>query len=223
MTTKFAVIKDSVRFARGWLKNPLRAGAFCQTSKTFTKRICDLVDFSSEHIVELGAGLGNITSELVARIQNNYCSDDFDSSMQKRCDNGFDNDDGKVLRNFDDSSMKCNFNCVEIDEQFYQYLKLKFPNTNIIKGSAENLEMLMPKLVGKVGCIVSLIPMVSLKPVVRQRILRSCMAMLKPGGYLLQGSYYWRPITTNDSVKISHMDFVWWNVPPIHIYKYENL
>lgn len=180
-------MKESLLFTKEWMKNPLQAGALFQTSNTFAKRICSAVDYSNGYILELGAGLGNITAHLAPKID------------------------------------PAKFACVEIEQRFYTHLKQKFPNLHIIKGSAENLETLLPEMVGKVRCIVSLIPMVSLKPALRQKILQSCLNMLDEKGFILQGSYYWKPITTHLQAKIEHIDFIWKNMPPIHIYKYTKI
>lgn len=176
-------LKTGLLFARNWLKNPRQCGALFQTSSAFTSKLLQQVDFDKQFIIELGPGLGNITTPLQAQIKHNFA-------------------------------------CVEIEEKFCKHLHKQLPHVRVVHGSADKLPELLPEFVGKTGCIVSLIPMVSLKPKLRKAILDSCMTMLADDGYLLQGSYYWKPIAVRDDVDIQHMGFVWKNIPPIHIYKY---
>lgn len=59
-----------VTFFKEWLNNPLRTGAIAPSSQALTRRMLEGMDFSGHKVVvELGAGTGVFTAELVRRMQ----------------------------------------------------------------------------------------------------------------------------------------------------------
>lgn len=200
--------KEALLFAKGWAKNPLQLGALFQTSQTFAKKLVPHIDWSGEYVLELGAGLGNLT-QVILESDNSHTK-----AQNTKPENS--NSDTQAKNNHQHSK----FACVEVEQNFVTHLKNKFPHINIQQGSAEFLPELFPHMVGKVRTIVSLIPMVSLPTDLRKAILASCMKMLDKDGFILQGSYYWKPVVKHNDANINRIEFVWKNMPPIHLYKY---
>ncbi|MBS3147596.1 methyltransferase domain-containing protein [Candidatus Woesearchaeota archaeon] len=57
------------KFVQQFLESPGKTGAVLPSSKSLAKRMCSYIDFSkAQTIVELGAGTGAITRELLARM-----------------------------------------------------------------------------------------------------------------------------------------------------------
>lgn len=181
-------IKEASIFAQSWAKNPLQLGALFQTSNTFAKKLISHIDWSGEYVLELGAGLGNLTEQILKSTSN-----------------------------------PDKFGCIEVEQRFANHLKTKFSNVNVVEGSAEFLPQHFPHMVGKVRTIVSLVPMLSLPKPLCNAIIQSCAQMLDPKGFILQGSYYWKPTVRPTNLKISKVEFVWQNLPPIHLYKYNQI
>lgn len=113
--------------------------------------------------------------------------------------------------------------CMELDLTLMDFLKHRFPHLSIIQGNAVFLgELLPPDILGRVGVIVSGLPMLSLSKVVQEKILQACMKVLSPTGSLLQMTY--GPFSSISAPRYglnqSHMGCVWWNMPPANIWRY---
>ena len=79
---------------------------------------------------------------------------------------------------------------VEIDPDLCAFLRREVPQARIIQGDATRLaEVLPPEIVGKVGTVISGIPMVTLPLEVQQRMVDSWFGVLAPGGHMLQYTY----------------------------------
>lgn len=184
-------IRNRIDFLKRWAANPLQVGAIFQTSKVFTNKMLDEVNWDTEYILELGPGLGNLTQEILVRKK--------DKTVFKAIEID------KVF-------------CKQLKKKFPEE---KFPNSHIIQGSACDLEKIMPELVGKVHVVVSVLPLMSFKKDFRKKIIDSVQKMLTPNGYLLQGSYHVKPPVLSDDFEVNKLSTVWKNVPPIRVYKYD--
>ena len=112
---------------------------------------------------------------------------------------------------------------VELDPSLFVFLRKRFPNLHVIQGSACFLKELLPKdRVGRVGVIVSGLPMLSLSAVVQEKILQSCLDVLHPNGSLLQMTY--SPFSSISEERYcmskTHIGRVWSNIPPANLWRY---
>ena len=79
---------------------------------------------------------------------------------------------------------------VEIDPKLVAFLRREVPEARIIQGDATRLSELLPReAVGRVGTVISGIPMVTVPLEVQQRMVDAWFAVLAPGGYMLQYTY----------------------------------
>jgi len=83
---------SNIRFAREFLKSPLKTGAVAASSQHLVDAMVNEVDFAtSRSIVELGPGSGVVTEGLVARLQGDThffsleLNPSFAAETQKRC------------------------------------------------------------------------------------------------------------------------------------------
>ncbi len=112
---------------------------------------------------------------------------------------------------------------MELDPTLISFLKNRFPSLPIIQGNAAFLTDLLPKeLIGRVGVIVSGLPMLSLSAVVQEKILQSCLEVLHPCGSLLQITY--SPFSSISEERYgmgkTHMGRAWSNIPPANLWRY---
>lgn len=112
---------------------------------------------------------------------------------------------------------------MDVDTTMTAYLAKRFPDIQVIEGSAAFLDQLIPdQAKGRISVVVSTVPLVSLSPVVRDHIIRSCLQVLTPHGSLLQLTY--APVSSVASdhyhVHAQHVGRVWCNFPPGNIWRY---
>jgi phosphatidylethanolamine/phosphatidyl-N-methylethanolamine N-methyltransferase len=106
---------------------------------------------------------------------------------------------------------------VELDTELSKLLTVKFHDLHVIHGNASELsKILPPSWIGKIGTIVSGIPMVNLSKDTQRSIIESCLEVLSPHGQILQFTYgFVSPLpakTLNLSSK--RLGHVLMNVPP---------
>lgn len=112
---------------------------------------------------------------------------------------------------------------IELDPSLFVFLTNRFPKLNIIQGNACFLKELIPKdMVGRVGVIVSGLPMLSLSSVVQEKIIHSCLDVLHPNGSLLQMTYSPFSSIAEERYGLSktHIGRVWGNIPPANLWCY---
>ncbi|MBM3631664.1 MAG: methyltransferase domain-containing protein [Alphaproteobacteria bacterium] len=112
---------------------------------------------------------------------------------------------------------------MEVDPTLISFLKHRFPNLTIIQGNAAFLTDLLPKeSIGRVGVIVSGLPMLSLSSVVQEKVLQSCLDVLYPGGSLLQMTY--SPFSSISAERYgmckTYIGCAWSNIPPANLWRY---
>lgn len=62
------LIKERAVFLRQWLRHPLRMGAIAPSSRALSQLMCQAVNpHPEEYMIELGAGTGSLTEQLLAR------------------------------------------------------------------------------------------------------------------------------------------------------------
>lgn len=113
--------------------------------------------------------------------------------------------------------------CMELDPTLIVFLKNRFPKLRIIQGNAVFLTSLLPPgTIGRVGVIVSGLPMLSLSNIVQEKIMQACLKVLSPKGSLLQMTY--SPFSSISAERYgmdkAHMGRIWNNIPPANIWRY---
>ncbi len=107
---------------------------------------------------------------------------------------------------------------IEFSNVFAQHLRRRFPHLTIINGNAADLDALLPPDI-RINAIVSSLPLISLPPEVRGRILHHWQTLLKNEGRAIQFTYSLRPAEWQSAVKARHYssEIVWANVPPARV------
>ena len=151
-------------FLRALVAQPARVGAICASSPQLAARMAAWVDpAASGLVVELGGGTGVITAALLAR----------GVAPQRLV-------------------------VIEQSPALARHLAQRFPQVRVVQGDAAELALLRaapdwPRADDgaplPVCCIVSGLPLLSIPPEVRQRILHAGAQVLAPGGRLLQFTY----------------------------------
>ena len=112
---------------------------------------------------------------------------------------------------------------LEIDPLMCSFLRKNFPQINVIEGNANQLHTLLPEhWVGRIGTIISGIPMVNLSGEDQELIISSCFQVLSPSGAVLQFTY--GPISPLSSKKLGlakkRLGHVFMNFPPATVWQY---
>ena len=113
--------------------------------------------------------------------------------------------------------------CMELDRKLAHYLTQQFPQARIVQGNAAFLENLIPTIFHKkVGVVISGLPMLSLPDVVQEKILHSCLALLRDRGKILQFTY--SPFSSINAQRFGmekkRLRWVWGNLPPANVWCY---
>ncbi|QTD45423.1 class I SAM-dependent methyltransferase [Ottowia testudinis] len=154
-------------FLRELVAQPGTVGAICASSPRLAARMASWVDPAAPGlVVELGGGTGVITAALLAR-----------GVAPERL----------VV--------------IEQSAALAAHLRRRFVRVRVVHGDAAELASLAQSpdwprdgagAPLPIGCIVSGLPLLSIPPAVRQRILQAGAALLAPGGRLLQFTYAMR-------------------------------
>lgn len=113
--------------------------------------------------------------------------------------------------------------CLELDPDLVLYLQKKFPHTNILQGNAMDIATLLPvDLKGKVGVVISGLPMLNFSPLVQNKILEGCFGVLKAQGCLIQFTYSLISPLKIERFGLEKKDLGWVlaNIPPAHVWHY---
>jgi phosphatidylethanolamine/phosphatidyl-N-methylethanolamine N-methyltransferase len=112
---------------------------------------------------------------------------------------------------------------VERDPALAALLQKRFPRAHILCGDAAGVPALLPSAgVGKVGAIVSGLPLLLFPDAVLQALVEGCFAVLEPGCPLIQFTYGRKsPLAAHAAMLIARRaDFVPWNLPPAFVWTY---
>ena len=115
-----------------------------------------------------------------------------------------------------------NVTLFELDEEFVDYLRKKFPGVTVHQLPAQEAANLIP--VG-VSTVISGLPLLSMPPDVREGIVNAAFAILAPRGHYVQFTYGPRPPLTPETVKslglkVNKGHKVWANLPPATVYRF---
>lgn len=112
---------------------------------------------------------------------------------------------------------------IEVDDSLCSYLRARFPGVRVIHGDATRLsESLGPEAAGRVGTVISGLPMVNMPLEFQRTIIDQSFALLAPDGCILQYSYSpIRPIPARKlGLRAELVRYVVRNVPPATVWRF---
>src|SRR5215470_9914246 len=115
---------------------------------------------------------------------------------------------------------------IEADPQFCALLKERYPSARVLSGDAYAAPRMLRELgVGPIIAVVSGLPLLTQKPVKRQRLLLGLLRLGMPGSAFVQFTYFYRsPIPIGSrSIASAASPIVWWNLWPAHVFTYRRL
>ncbi len=200
--SKLIELSDLPRAAQGpvlfWqqsLKNPLQICSLFPSSpfvgRAMTEVLGDRID---SHVIELGAGTGAVTSQL--------------------------------LRN---GVEPAKLTLIEIDAQLGGHLRRRFPDVDVVIGSAQDLAKLWKERNGEnVAAIVSTLPMRLFSKKLIYFVMKNSLQVLDEGGMFVQFTYRQTSPVPPRVVKALRLKAwrytrVWLNLPPAAIWVYERV
>ena len=110
----------------------------------------------------------------------------------------------------------------ELDEEFVDYLRQKFPGVTVHQLPAQEA----PRLVDPgVSTVISGLPLLSMPPEVREGIVGAAFSILAPRGRYVQFTYGPRPPLSPEMVSglgltVNRGHKVWANLPPATVYRF---
>ena len=112
---------------------------------------------------------------------------------------------------------------VERDPELARHLRRKFPTVTVIQGDARHLARHLKALgIGRVGAVVSGLPLVAMPKRVQRELLEESFAVLEPGGPFIQFTYsLFSPLPRREfGLNGRPVARVLQNVPPASIWIY---
>jgi len=112
---------------------------------------------------------------------------------------------------------------IEADPQFCALLKRRYPGARVLSGDAYAAPRMLRELdVGPIAAVVSGLPLLTQKPMKRQRLLLGLLRLGMPGSAFVQFTYFYRspiPIGTRN-IESDASPIVWWNLWPARVFTY---
>jgi phosphatidylethanolamine/phosphatidyl-N-methylethanolamine N-methyltransferase len=115
-----------------------------------------------------------------------------------------------------------NLTLFELDDEFVPYLRGKFPGVTVHQVPAQEASRLIK---GKVGTVISGLPLLSMPADVREGIVGAAFQILSPRGRYVQFTYGPRPPLPPEQIeslklKVDRGFKVWANLPPATVYRF---
>lgn len=115
-----------------------------------------------------------------------------------------------------------NLTLFELDEEFVDYLRQKFPGVTVHRLPAQEAPRLVP---ADVGTVISGLPLLSMPEDVREGIVGAAFEILAPRGTYVQFTYGPRPPLPPEQIaslglKVNKGFKVWANLPPARVYRF---
>jgi phosphatidylethanolamine/phosphatidyl-N-methylethanolamine N-methyltransferase len=198
--SKLIELSDLPRAAQGpvlfWqqtLKNPLQICSLFPSSPFVGRAMTTVLgERTQSHIIELGAGTGAVTRQL---IRNGVKSE--------------------------------KLTLIEIDAQLGGHLRRRFPDTDVVIGSAQDLAKLWRERNGtSVGAIVSTLPMRLFSKKLIYLVMKNSLQVLDDDGVFVQFTYRQNspvPSRVVNALQLKAWRYtrVWLNLPPAAIWVYQ--
>lgn len=177
----------SSAFLRAWIRSPRSVGMVCPSGHCLARSMASLVPLKGDGlVVELGAGTGTVTRQLL------------DVGISPR-------------------------RLVVVDQSpdMTALLRERFPDLAVLEADACRLEQLLPRE-REVDCIVSSLPLLSLREDIRARIILAMCGTLREGGMLIQYTYSWRRANAylTEGFQCVGSRQIWHNVPPARVFRF---
>lgn len=119
------------------------------------------------------------------------------------------------------------FGVIELDAALCGFLRQTLPHVKVIEGDARHIAQLIPEdWHGKVGVIISVVPLMYLPFQQRQEIVENCFSVMHAGGIFLQVTYSSRsPMQGLEelngyALKMKRVGALWKNFPPGFVWRY---
>ncbi|WP_253188212.1 class I SAM-dependent methyltransferase [Rhodobacter sp. 24-YEA-8] len=115
-----------------------------------------------------------------------------------------------------------NLTLFELDDEFVDFLRRKFPRVTVHKTGAQEVQA----LVGSgVSTVISGLPLLSMPDPVRRAIVGAAFDVLEPDGEYVQFTYGPRPpvppeIISDLGLAVDRGHKVWANLPPARVYRF---
>lgn len=112
---------------------------------------------------------------------------------------------------------------IELDGRLHRYLQERFPGVTVLQGDAARAPELLPShRVGRISTVVSSLPMRPMSFDTQAAITRAALAVLAPGGALLQYTYPPGSPLPGDRLGLTGrcVGRVWWNLPPAAVWRF---
>lgn len=182
-------------FLSRWFRNPLRTGAIVPSGRPLAEALARQIDGRTEGmVIELGAGTGIVTEALI------------DSGIRPE----------RIL-------------VVEFDRRFAEHLRYRLREIRVIEGNASRLgEIAREAGVARVAAVVSSLPLLFMNVRRQCAILKSAFRLMENEGPFVQFTYgpfppVSEPIVRRLKLGVSRADYVWLNLPPAAIWRYERI
>ena len=110
----------------------------------------------------------------------------------------------------------------ELDGTFAAALQTRFPGVRVLHAPADQAAR---HVQGKVGAVISGLPLLSMPPAVRRAIVGAAFDILAPGAPYIQFTYGPKPSVPPDIVAelglaVEQTAFVWANLPPARVHRF---
>lgn len=115
-----------------------------------------------------------------------------------------------------------NLTLFELDEEFVDHLRRKFPGVTVHQLPAQDASRLVAP---GVATVISGLPLLSMPEEVRQGIVSAAFAILAPRGHYVQFTYGSKPplppeTITSLGLRVNRGHKVWANLPPATVYRF---
>lgn len=115
-----------------------------------------------------------------------------------------------------------NLHSIEMNPEFCDRLRARFPGLNVYQVSAGDVGTLP---VGSAQAVVSGLPLLSMPTQLQRDILTGTFQRLRPGGTYVQFTYGPKPPVTRSVREELDLDWrvsrkIWWNMPPARVYRF---
>ena len=111
---------------------------------------------------------------------------------------------------------------IEADPDLALLMRERFPNLQIVKGDAFDLDYILPRAEsGPVGAAVSGLPLLNFPAAKRRALIASVLARMPSGRPFVQFSYgFAAPLPADGEISVEQAGFVLANLPPARVWIY---